>query len=133
FGIEDLPKELMNIPLDYIEEAIEWLSNNSHVDTAKLGIFGTSKGGELALLGASMFPVIKAVVGYVPSGVVYPGLGQSASGGSSWQYKGKSLPFAYGDVPKTVMEDWNRRGMPGNQYPIGKLISIGRKVRSRLR
>lgn len=105
FGIEDLPKELVNIPLDYIEEAIEWLSNNSHVDTAKLGIFGTSKGGELALLGASMFPVIKAVVGYVPSGVVYPGLGQSASGGSSWQYKGKSLPFAYGDVPKMVMEE----------------------------
>ncbi len=102
FGIEDLPKELVNIPLDYIEEAIDWLNNNPNVDSNKLGVFGTSKGGELALLSASIFPSIKAVVGYVPSGVVYPGIGQSALGLTSWQYKGQSLPFAYGKVPMEV-------------------------------
>ncbi|HLR68836.1 MAG TPA: acyl-CoA thioesterase/bile acid-CoA:amino acid N-acyltransferase family protein [Virgibacillus sp.] len=102
FGIEDLPKELVNIPLDYIEKAIGWLNDNPNVDSTKLGVFGTSKGGELALLSASMFPAIKAVVGYVPSGVVFPGIGHSTSGLSSWQYKGKSLPFAYGEVPKEV-------------------------------
>src|SRR5699024_1351352 len=69
-----------------------------NVDSKKLGIFGTSKGGELALLSASMFPEIKAVVGYVPSGVVYPGMGQSALGVSSGQCKGVSLPYAYGKV-----------------------------------
>lgn len=120
FGIEDLPKELVNIPLDYIEEAIEWLSNNSHVDTAKLGIFGTSKGGELALLGASMFPAIMAVVGYVPSGVVYPGLGQAASGGSSWQYKGKSLPFAYGDVPQVATDELKQAMQTGEPISYRK-------------
>lgn len=102
FGIEDLPKELVNIPLDYIEGAIDWLNGNPNVDSEKLGVFGTSKGGELALLSASMFPAIKAVVGYVPSGVVYPGIGQSALGLTSWQYKGQSLPFAYGKVPMEV-------------------------------
>lgn len=75
FGIGDLPKELVNIPLDYIETAIGWLKDHPNVDYTKLGIFGTSKGGELALLSASMFSAIKAVVGYVPSGVVYPGIG----------------------------------------------------------
>lgn len=105
FGIENLPKELVNIPLDYIEVAIDWLKDNPNVDSKKLGIFGTSKGGELALLSASMFPEIKAVVGYVPSGVVYPGMGQSALGVSSWQFKGVSLPFAYGEVPGEVTKE----------------------------
>lgn len=108
FGIEDLPKELVCIPLDYIEKAIGWLSENPNVDSTKLGIFGTSKGGELALLSASMFPTIKAVVGYVPSGVVYPGIGQSALGVSSWQFKGEPLPFAYSEVPKEVADEINQ-------------------------
>lgn len=115
FGIEDLPKELVNIPVDYIGNAIGWLSDNPNVDSTKLGIFGTSKGGELALLSASIYPSIKAVVGYVPSGVVYPGIGQSALGESSWQLKGESLPFAYGEVPKEVTREINQamdRGEP---------------------
>ncbi|WOV85614.1 acyl-CoA thioester hydrolase/BAAT C-terminal domain-containing protein [Sporosarcina jeotgali] len=104
FGIGDLPKELVNIPLDYIEGAIDWLTGNPNVDSKKIGVFGTSKGAELALLSASIFPSIKAVVGYVPSGVVYPGLGQSALGLTSWQYKGQSLPFANGKIPREVTE-----------------------------
>lgn len=106
FGMEDLPKELINIPLDYIEKAIGWLSDNPNVDASKIGIFGTSKGGELALLSASMFPSIKAVVGYAPSGVVYPGIGESALGVSSWKFKGESFPFAYGEVPKEVIREF---------------------------
>ncbi|MEK5068692.1 acyl-CoA thioesterase/bile acid-CoA:amino acid N-acyltransferase family protein [Sporosarcina sp. FSL K6-1508] len=108
FGIGDLPKELVNIPLDYIEKAIGWLNNNPNADITKLGVFGTSKGGELALLSASVFPIIKAVVGYVASGVVYPGIGQSALRVSSWQFKGESLPFACGDVPKGITRKFNQ-------------------------
>lgn len=107
FGMEGLPKELVKIPLEYIETAIDWLNGQPSVDAAKLGVLGTSKGGELALLSASLFPAIKAVVGYVPSGVVYPGIGQSAVGVSSWQFKGESLPFAYGKVPREVSQEIN--------------------------
>lgn len=113
FGIEGLPKELVNIPLEYIQNAIDWLRDNPKVDFTKLGIFGTSKGGELALLSASMFPSIKAVVGYVPSGVVYPGIGHSAPGNSSWQFKGESLPFAFGEIPKEVTLEINRAMQSG--------------------
>src|SRR5690625_1274675 len=38
FGIENLPKELVNIPLDYIEVAIGWLNDNPNVDSTKLEI-----------------------------------------------------------------------------------------------
>lgn len=105
FGMEDLPKELIDIPLDYIEKAIDWLTDYPKVDDTRIGLMGTSRGGELALLSASIFPSIKAVVGFVPSGVIYPGIGQSAIGFPSWQFKGKSFPFAYGEVPKEVGEE----------------------------
>jgi len=48
------------------------------------------------LLGAT-FPEIKAVVGYVPSSVIWQGLGETRDQqmrlASSWSYHGKSLPF----------------------------------------
>lgn len=102
FGKEDLPTELVNIPVDYIEKAIEWVGSHPKVDSRRLGMMGTSKGGELALLSASMFPSISAVVGFVPSSVVYPGLGKASVGESSWQYKGEPLPFASGHVPEEI-------------------------------
>lgn len=107
FGTENLPEKLVDIPLDYMEKAIDWLSNHPNVDSTNLGAFGTSKGGELGLLLASIFPAIKAVVGYVPSGVVYPGLGPSPVA-SSWQYKGRSLPFACGKIPQEVTAELNQ-------------------------
>ncbi|MGN7479535.1 acyl-CoA thioesterase/bile acid-CoA:amino acid N-acyltransferase family protein [Solibacillus silvestris] len=113
FGIEGLPKELVNIPLEYIQNAIDWLKDHPKVDFSKLGVFGTSKGGELALLSASMFPSIKAVVGYVPSGVVYPGISQSSTAVSSWQFKGKSIPFAFGKIPKEVNLEINQARQMG--------------------
>lgn len=100
FGVEGLSKELVNIPIETVGRAIDWLRGRPDVNMAKLGIVGTSKGGELALLSASFFPAIKAVAAFVPSGVVYPGLGRAS--GSSWQVNGEPLPFAYGKVPVEV-------------------------------
>ncbi|QTD42049.1 acyl-CoA thioester hydrolase/BAAT C-terminal domain-containing protein [Sporosarcina sp. Te-1] len=94
-------------PIRLYGKAINWLSGHPNVDSAKLAVLGTSKGGELALLLASIFPAIKAVVGYVPSGIIYPGLGPTPVA-SSWQYKGQSLPFAYGEVPQEVMTELNQ-------------------------
>jgi len=100
FGLEGLPPELVNIPVETVGKAIEWLQDQPDVDITNLGIVGTSKGGELALLSASYFPAIKAVAAFVPSGVVFPGLGRTT--GSSWQVNGNPLPFAYGNVPNDV-------------------------------
>lgn len=104
FAREDLPDELIDIPIEYIENAIDWLSNHPHVNHSKLGIFGISKGGELALVVSSLSSKIKAIVAYVASGVVYPGL-SSGRKGSSWQYQGHSLPFAAGEIPQDVQQE----------------------------
>lgn len=102
FGLEGLPAELIEVPLEYVEQALRWLQQDARVAATKIGVLGVSKGGELALLAAAHFPAIKAAVAYVPSGIVYPGISYTQSGRSSWQYKGEPLPFAYSPVPADV-------------------------------
>ncbi len=97
FGVEGVPKELINIPLEYFKKGLDWLSRRASVDAQRLGAIGGSKGGELSLLLASRFPELKAVVAIVPSHVVWMGIGQrTGSDISSWSVGGKPLPFVPG-------------------------------------
>jgi dienelactone hydrolase len=111
FRIDDLPKMLVQIPLDYFKKAIDWMESHETVDQSRLGVMGWSKGGELALLLASRFPQLRAVVAYVPSHVVWQGIGY----GSSWTYQGQPLPYvpykpgAGGYDPKNPMNPINLR------------------------
>ncbi|MBE2224708.1 MAG: acyl-CoA thioesterase/BAAT N-terminal domain-containing protein, partial [Anaerolineae bacterium] len=50
FGEPPLPVELSEIPLEYFKTAIDWLQAQENVDADKIGVVGTSRGGELALL-----------------------------------------------------------------------------------
>lgn len=95
FGVPPLPENLLNIPLEYFETAITWLQAHAGVNGERLAVVGTSRGGELALLVGATFPQIKAVVGYVPSGVVWPGNDNSGrpQPGPAWIYRGMPLPF----------------------------------------
>ena len=93
FGIENLPGSLIEIPLEYFENAIAWLQEQDKVNANKLGIIGTSRGGELALLLGATFPEVKAVVAYVPSGLVWEGLSTCETGRSAWSYRGVPLSF----------------------------------------
>lgn len=95
FGAPPLPENLINIPLEYFETAIGWMQAQPGVNGDQLAVVGASRGGELALLVGATFPQIKAVVGYVPSGVLWPG--NDATGrrqpGPAWTYRGTPLPF----------------------------------------
>jgi len=97
FRAEHLPPELVEIPLEYFETALHWLRREPGVAAGGLGVVGRSRGGELALLLASMFSEITAVVGYVPSGIVHAGISASPVAGaaprSAWTHRGKPLPF----------------------------------------
>ncbi|XP_013404608.1 acyl-coenzyme A thioesterase 4 isoform X2 [Lingula anatina] len=62
FAYEDLPETLMDIDLTYFEEAAEWLSHHPSVTPGGIGVIGTSKGAEIALLMGIHFPQVKAVV-----------------------------------------------------------------------
>ncbi len=89
--MDGLPPTLEEVPLEIIENAIQWLNGRDDVVKNRIGIIGASRSGELAILSASIFPRIKVVVGYTPSGVIWEGIGQG--GKSAWTYRGKPFPY----------------------------------------
>ena len=93
FGVPGLPKTLVDVPVETVGAAVATLAKRDDVDASRIGIMGGSKGGELALLAASTYPRIKAVVAVVPSPIAYMGLGvNDAPTGCSWSEGGKPLP-----------------------------------------
>ncbi|MEW6732091.1 MAG: acyl-CoA thioester hydrolase/BAAT C-terminal domain-containing protein [Acidobacteriota bacterium] len=105
FGAEGLSQTLDQIPIEYLKKGLDWLATHKSVDRSKLAVFGGSKGGELALLLASLFPELKAVVAYVPSNVVWQGIGDMGPGtGSSWTYQNQPIPYVVPQVTEDFMK-----------------------------
>ncbi|HEX5700726.1 MAG TPA: acyl-CoA thioesterase/BAAT N-terminal domain-containing protein, partial [Rubrobacter sp.] len=69
FYVGSLPYRLARIPLEYFGDAIRWLQVHPSVRGDRLGVIGTSRGGELALLLGAHYPDLEAVVSYVGSGL----------------------------------------------------------------
>ena len=99
FGLDGLPRELVEIPLEYFEGAIAWLKRRPMVDAGQVAVVGNSKGGELALLLGATFPRdVGAVVGYASSAVVWQAMAFDREvyyGGprSPWAIRGEAVPF----------------------------------------
>ena len=96
FRTKQTPKDLSRVPVEYVENAIAWLKQRGY---ERIGIDGMSKGSEMALVAASMFPELSCVIARVPSYFVSEGLSGSGkrkgpSSTSCWSYRGKELPYA---------------------------------------
>ena len=89
FGAPGLPEEFANLPIDYFLNAIKWFSKRPMVKGLKVGVTGSSRGSEAALELAARSPLVGAVVVYVPSGIRWNGVDDSAP----WTLDGKPLPF----------------------------------------
>jgi len=96
---EGLPKQFYHIPVDFLEEAAERLHGMGY---EKAGLWGISKGAELALAAGSFLPgLVNAVVAVAPMNTVCQGFtmekGISIAPGSSWSFHGKEVPYtSYG-------------------------------------
>ncbi len=96
FAYEGCPDYLVEIPLEYFEKGFRWMAKNPRIDRNRLVVSGKSRGGELSLLLGSTFPMIKAVIAYVPSSVVWGGFGGENAGlKASWTYQGKDVTFIH--------------------------------------
>jgi hypothetical protein len=98
FKAPGLPGSLEEIPLEYFEQAFDWLAKQPGVIADEYALLGGSKGAEVGLVLGSRYSQVKAVVGFMPSSVVWQGIPKNrfAIGKdpkSSWSYKGKGLPF----------------------------------------
>ncbi|MGZ7069994.1 MAG: acyl-CoA thioesterase/bile acid-CoA:amino acid N-acyltransferase family protein [Methanobacterium sp.] len=107
FDMPGLSPILEEIPIEYVEKAIKWLKKHQTVDNERLAMMGTSKGAELTLLSASMFPDIKAVIAASPSYVVFQSSNPDpkVQPKSSWTYKGNPMPF----IPFIITEEFYKQ------------------------
>jgi uncharacterized protein len=94
FAMDGLPRDLVEIPLEYFKRAIDWLRAHPSIDPARIGILGHSRGGEAALLIAATYPDIRLVVANVPSHVAWSGTASdSGEIRSGWSLAGAGLPY----------------------------------------
>lgn len=94
FGLPGLPQTLENVPVETVGNALAVISKRSDVDPGRIAIMGLSKGGELALLAASTYPQIHAVVAAVASPFAWQGIAHGPDApASSWTLNGKPVPY----------------------------------------
>ncbi len=93
FHVDGLPENFENIPLEYFLNGITWLKSQPEVKSDKIHLYGPSRGGELVLLLASVFPMeIATAIAVVPSCVTYGGIPNEKA--ASWTLLGNPLPIA---------------------------------------
>jgi dienelactone hydrolase len=105
FKAPGLPDSLEEIPLEYFEKAFDWLGAQPGVIPDEYAVLGGSKGAEAGLVLGSRYPRVKAVVGFMPSSVVWQGIPKNRfrigkDPKSSWSYMGKALPYVPSSLTK---------------------------------
>ena len=92
---EGLPRGFSRVPIDPLEAAAKRLHDMGY---EKVGLWGLSKGAELALTAGSLLPgVVNAVVAVAPMNTVCQGFtldrGISIAPGSTWSFHGEEVPY----------------------------------------
>lgn len=93
-GLPELPEE---IPLEYIEKAIDWLKDDPSILPRRIILMGASRNAELALMAAVTFPKkVNGVIAYAPGSVhwsntVMPFNSDEVK--SSWTLNGEAIPY----------------------------------------
>lgn len=119
-----LPEAMVEIPVEVLQRAHDWLAARDEVDSDRIGLHGTSVGGTLALLGAVHLDWVDAVVANVPSDVVVDGWGPGVAEGSrsAFSLRGQPLPF----VPVLGYEEELARADAGLDVRVRRAYERGR-------
>lgn len=95
FAAPGRPPNLMDIPVEHLGDCLAWLGARRYADADRLGVVGSSRGAELALLVGATYGRVRRVVAASPSSVLWgaagPGAGPEAV---AWTLEGRALPTA---------------------------------------
>ncbi|HEU0230676.1 MAG TPA: acyl-CoA thioesterase/bile acid-CoA:amino acid N-acyltransferase family protein [Burkholderiaceae bacterium] len=102
FKAPGLSNYISNTPLEYFKRGLDWMRATQKPAKGFVALNGQSRGGELVLLLASLYPDdVSAVVAYVPGAVVHGG--QNAADpavgrdGPAWLLDGKPVAHIWND------------------------------------
>jgi pimeloyl-ACP methyl ester carboxylesterase len=92
YNYQDLPKVLLNRPLEQVRDGALWLASKAGTDRA--AVLGISRGSEAAQLAAAYFPdAFSGVIAEVPSHLVGGALGPGTTPAeAAWSVGGTPIP-----------------------------------------
>lgn len=127
-GVAGVSTVLKRIPLELLEKARVWLKGRAEADIDRFGLIGYSKGSEFALVLASTYDWIDAVVAYAPPDVVWQGIQQGGGGdvASSWTRGGSELPF----LPTTGTREEIVRGRQSGKIYLARVAKANLEASS---
>ncbi|HDS1300626.1 acyl-CoA thioesterase/bile acid-CoA:amino acid N-acyltransferase family protein [Stenotrophomonas maltophilia] len=111
-----VPKDLIDVPLETVRDAVHWLQRQPGVDPQRVGLLGGSWGGIATMATAVHLPTLRAAVSWVGSPAPFRGIARDVAPADfravdrsplSWQGK----PLAW--LPYREDVDWGR---PGPQW-----------------
>jgi dienelactone hydrolase len=108
FGAPGLPRGLVNIPLEYVGEAIRHAQSFARPRNNFIAVDGISRGGELALLVGATFSEVGAVVSIMGGGLVMGAFGDREPGDDrppvAWRFNGVAVPNLFDG---NLLADWS--------------------------
>lgn len=132
FGMEGLPRELEEVPLEYFGKAIAWMKRSPRVQSSELAIIGISRGSTLALLLPTIYPDFGAVVAIAPTHVMWHATylnWDNFAEKSSHSWRGKPLPF----VPYDFSNEAAMVGCDGETAACAKMYEHSLKQHEKVR
>lgn len=111
-----VPKDLVDVPLETVRDAVHWLQRQPGVDPQRVGLLGGSWGGIATMATAAHLPTLRVAVSWVGSPAPFRGIARDVAPADfravdrsplSWQ--GRPLPW----LPYREDVDWGR---PGPQW-----------------
>jgi hypothetical protein len=115
---EALPDQLAEVPVEYLQRGYDWMRRLRAVRNGPVGLFGGSKGAELALLAGATYDWVGAVAAYAPSGLVWSGLTYGGEETSSWTLENEPVPYVSTAFPPSVVGDYVA------SWPLGEPVSL---------
>lgn len=133
----ELPRAFADIPVDKLAIAQDWLAARDDIKADDIGIYGISKGAEMALLAGAKIEGFAAIAAIVPSDVVWEGWGPGTVNGesSSFSWQGESLSFVpYGGLAEEFANPTGPNGRVRMRLPhdLGRNANPDRAVAAKI-
>jgi CubicO group peptidase (beta-lactamase class C family)/dienelactone hydrolase len=118
FGVGRLPETLKEVPIEYVDAAINYIDSSPRLarnHCQQVAVVGSSRGAELALLMGAHNQNYAPIIALSPSSHVWGAVGDS--GAAAWTYQGEPLTF----VARHSQPDYSVTRFTGREYFLSDL------------